>query len=180
MRNFALALLVVTGCGVGGGDMAGDPNGVTCSTPLSVTGTFAIGQARPLDPDTNTPVEGCWPDGMWTFTVAVAASADPGACAKAPTPAPQYQFADHRTDPDGMGDLTVDNITYLTDPNAHWRIKISGDAEGCTGNVELFSADGKQVWNLDPQIPPTDQTVISGQGDYTEYDSDQWTPLQGM
>src|SRR5689334_6711690 len=62
----------------GGGNMTGGGNNNTgggttagvgmmlCEAELAVTGTFAVGNARPAD------LEGpCWPDGVWTFTASV-------------------------------------------------------------------------------------------------------------
>ena len=39
----------------------------SCTAALTITGTFAPGQAAPLNPDGST-YEGCWPIGTWTFS----------------------------------------------------------------------------------------------------------------
>jgi hypothetical protein len=119
---------------------------------------------------------GCWPDGTWTFQVAVAQNG----CPTAPTPLASYSFSDTRTDPDGLG-LTQDNFTYTPDaawPNYH--VKVSANATGCEGSLELFSTDGKKVWGLVPEVLQVNgENTLSGEGDYTEYDSVQWDPNSG-
>jgi hypothetical protein len=180
MRILGLGIvsLLAAGCGIGDD---GKPQmmglGVICSSPLTITGTFTQGAARPIDSATGMPLDGCWPDGTWTFMVQVGQAAT-GGCTPAPTPLASYTFSDHRTDPDGTGDFTMDNFTYAPDstwPNYH--VKVSENATGCEGSLELFSPDGKKVWGLVPEVTQLNgQNTLGGEGDYTEYDSVQWNP----
>jgi len=137
------------------------PLGILCNATFKVTGTFQLGQAQPTD------IGGCWPVGTWTWT----ATMDTNQCQTPPAILPQYQFkVDVATDADGNYNYTD---SYLTDPNAHYKLKVSGDGGGlCQGGLEIFSADGKQVWNMKPSLEVGN--VLDGFGEYALYDSDQW------
>jgi hypothetical protein len=139
-----------------------------------------MGQTRPIDPTTGMPMTGCWPDGTWTFTATVQPDSTQAApqCAPptytAPAFAPSYSFIDTRVAND-TGELTVDTFMYTG--MAHWTIKIteSGNAY-CDADFEIYSDDGKQVWNLHPSLDATTNTLAGG-GDFTLYDKDQWDGL---
>src|SRR5262249_32914568 len=135
------ALLFATGCLVSTDrDPIPDNNtlGRVCSTELATAGSFLQSMPAPANPD-GTPYEGCWPIGTWTFTATVGM----GDCSKQPTVLKQYQFrAEQALDTDG---LPYQTYTYLTDPNARNRLKISQGGDGlCEGELNLFSADGKE------------------------------------
>lgn len=166
-----LGLLATAACdtgsvgpGAGGPDANLDRNtplGIVCNATFKTQGTFAISLAQPAN------VGGCWPIGTWTFT----ATMDTNECPNPPALLPQYQFkVDELTDADG-NPYQVD--TYLTDPSAHNRLKVTEGGDGlCEGSVELYSNDGLQYWNLKPELN-ADQSV-TGFGEYALYNSDQW------
>jgi len=163
LRVGLLAGLLAAGCGVGndGGFQGTNTLGRICSASLTITGSFEQGMAKPAD------VNGCWPVGTWTFSAAIASND----CDTAPTFLPQYQFkVDQTLDADGNPEQS---FTYLTDPNSHFRVKVtSGGAGQCEGELDLYSTDGTEVWILHPEL--YDDLSVLGDGEYSLYDSDQW------
>src|SRR5690349_693471 len=66
-----------------GGGTTGGVGMMLCEAELAVTGSFAVGNARPAD------LEGpCWPDGVWTFTASVTSNN----CMHMPDLLPEYKF----------------------------------------------------------------------------------------
>lgn len=144
-----------------GGPDAGNPNGRLCGATLTTSGSF--------EPDASVgpnPGSGCWPYGTWTFTTAIVSNN----CSPAPT-AQQYKFkVSQMINQDGD---PVQVFTYLTDPSARSIVKVTqGGAGLCEGDVELFSADGKTVYLLKPELG--NGTALTGSGEYTVYTTDQW------
>ena len=162
---FGLSITTVA-CTTGDTGTGGVTQGIQCSAALIVTGTFVQGEARPVTNPNN-----CWPIGMWTFTAALDTSM-PTACSPAPVPLPQYQFSGTTVlDPQTGDELQV--FTYLTDPTINNIAKANqGGVGSCEGDLSLYSADGKQVWSLKPEMF-LDNT-ISGLGEFRVYDKDQW------
>ncbi|HEX2690137.1 MAG TPA: hypothetical protein VHN14_26160 [Kofleriaceae bacterium] len=181
-------LVATTACGVGGDDDGGftggtDPKpGIVCSASFKINGTFApipAGSpgARPQDPEDPTKLlAGCWPAGTWTFTAAVADNQ----CPTAPAVLPSYSFKVDRMEGADMQGL-VDTYTNTTSVGAmQWHLSVSSNGQGCEGNFEFGTMDGKDYWNMQPVLlnppnatdPPT--TTITGQGDYDEYNNDGW------
>lgn len=168
----AFAVVLSTGCLVESGeDPGGIPTGVdllgrVCTTQLTVTGTFVESMPAPPHED-GTPYTGCWPIGTWTFS-ATRAESD---CSTQPALLNQYQFkVEQKLDSDG---LPYQQNTYMTDPSVRHRIKVSQGGNGlCTGELNLFSADGKEVWIIKPALY-ADKT-LGGEGEYSLYKSDQW------
>ena len=175
-------VLAFTGCGIGSdGDQPPTPDGpkshVLCSVGIHTQGTFTQGQPRPIDPQTGVAQEGCWPDGTWNFTasIAVDSAQAPPQCQPpgfaAPAFAASYTFTDMRT-PNDTGELTVDNFAYA--PGGHWTLKVTQSGNMyCDAGFMLYSADGKEVWNLHPSLDPV-TNILSGGSEYTLYDIDQW------
>lgn len=181
-------LIATSACGVGddgdtpGGDVIGGTDdrtklGIVCSASLKVTGTFTPGTpARTIDPETMLPLTGCWPVGTWTFTAAVASND----CPAAPAVLPSYSFrVDRMEGPDMQG--PVDSYANLTTVGAlKWHLSVSSNGQGCEGNFEFGSPDGKEYWNMqpvlanpvDPAGPPV--TTLTGNGDYDQYNADGW------
>jgi hypothetical protein len=155
-------------------------DGQLCTAHFTVTGTFAPGTTpRPLDPDTQQPITGCWPVGQWTFTAAVASNT----CAAAPAVIPSYSFKVERTAAtDGGTDTTqtITNLTSLTAPAAQAHLSVSSTGQGCEGSLELGSTDGTKYWNMKPTLSkdPAART-LAGAGDYDEYKVDAW-PWKGQ
>jgi len=165
------ALVLSTGCLVessGGGPTGGDNNTLDriCTTNLTITGNFVQSKAPPVHED-GTPYTGCWPIGTWTFTAAIA----DGNCEKAPALLSQYQFkVDEMFDADG---IPYQVNTYMTDPASRHRVKVSQGGDGlCEGELNLFSADGKEVWVLKPELYA--DLHLGGSGEYDLHGSDQW------
>lgn len=165
------AVLLATGCLVeapdeGGIQMGPDLIGRVCTMQMTVTGSFMQTMAPPVHED-GTPYTGCWPIGVWTFQ-AMRGSTD---CQTAPQLLGQYQFkVEHRLDQDGNPYQTN---TYMTDPSVRHRIKVSQGGDGlCEGELNLFSADGKEVWIIKPELYADKR--LGGDGEYALYKSDQW------
>lgn len=163
------ALLLATGCLVEsdpGPVMGDDLLGRICTTELPITGTFVESKPRPINED-GTTYTGCWPIGTWTFTATVGE----GTCDTQPALLPQYQFkVDELFDADG---IQYQVNTYMTDPSARHRVKVSqGGAGLCEGELDLFSADGKEVWIIKPAL--YEDLHLGGTGEYQLYGSDQW------
>jgi len=161
----------VTGCLVSsdGGNNNGthdDMLGRVCTMQLAVTGTFVESMPAPLNPD-GTAYVGCWPIGTWTFTAAKGTTD----CKTEPALLSQYQFrADYSLDADGNGQQSY---TYMTDPSVRNRLKVSQGGDGlCEGELNLFSADGTEVWILKPELYADKH--LGGDGEYQLYKSDQW------
>jgi hypothetical protein len=78
-------------------------------------------------------------------------------------------------------ELSAPVFTYMTDPTVHNHVKTSAGGGIREGNLELFSADGTQVWNLSPVLTAqsTDMTTgtIGGQFEFNIYPTDQWTVM---
>jgi hypothetical protein len=157
--------------GGGGGGSGSDNNTLdrSCTAALTITGTFAPGQAAPLNPDGST-YEGCWPIGTWTFSAALVAGMD--SCSTPPTPLPSYSFvATVTTDPQ-TGD-PLQNFKYTTDSTAHAIVHVSEASNAqCEGEVDVYSADGTQIWNMKPWLATG---TITGEGEFQQYNSNQWT-----
>jgi hypothetical protein len=140
-------------------DMAPAPLGMlVCETDLSLAGTFTQSAAPP----TGFP-GGCWPTGSWTFTATVTTNG----CSPTPPLQAQYQFTVVEDN-----DFN-DTITYVNDPsNMYVATKISGGEGGvCVGAFQIYSSDGKTIYNLRPAMQADNS--INGQGDVREYTTDQ-------
>ena len=170
IAGFSAVALTMTGCLVssdGGNMMPPDMLGRVCTAELTVTGSFVESMAAPLNPD-GTPYVGCWPIGTWTFTAAMGTTD----CKTAPPDLlSQYQFrADYALDADGNPEQTY---TYMTDPTAHNRVKVSQGGNGlCEGELNLFGPDGTDVWILKPEL--YSDKHLGGSGEYQKFKTDQW------
>src|ERR1044071_10476823 len=94
------ALTAAAGCGVGGDDGGTTPpgddqpppidNSEICNASFTISGTFTRDNATPppTDPETGTPLTGCWPIGTWSFTAAVASRM----CAAPPAGLPPHSL----------------------------------------------------------------------------------------
>lgn len=139
-----------------------DPDPRTCVATLSTSGTFAVDASAV--PGVGS---GCRPWGTWTFTTAIVSNN----CNPAPT-VQQYEFKVTQK-LDGDGEPLPNEYTYLTDPAARSIVKTSGGGSGlCAGEVGLYSADGKAVYNLRPELNADGS--ITGDGEYAVFTTDQW------
>ena len=170
--------LMTTACGVGsdgGGTSSDDPDvvaGITCRTDFKLTGTFVAGTpARPIDPDTGQPMTGCWPVGTWTFTATVDTEAmEKHPCATAPTPLAEYKFSVARTEDPNAGGL-VESYTWMGDQASLFKLSVSeGGGGDCEGDLELYSADNTEYWNMHPAL--TDP-MIFGFAEYAKFKAPQ-------
>lgn len=146
----------------GGGTDAGDPepNERTCVAELTTSGTFEVDASS-----VSLPGTGCRPWGTWTFTTAIVSNN----CS--PPPGVQdYRFkATWKLDNDGN---TITEYAYLTDPTSQHSLKSSQGGSGlCAGELQLYSADGKKVFNLRPEL--NGDGSITGDGEYAVYATDQ-------
>jgi hypothetical protein len=164
-----LGLASLVACTTGDPNTNNDTRGITCAATFTVAGTFTASAARPAD-----NLDGCWPIGMWTFT---ATMTDAGGCSPAPVPLGQYQMegtlVQNPEDPTGP---MLEAFDYVTDPNVRSRVGANeGGSGSCEGELDLYSADGKQVWLLKPETDTIDaMTTISGSGEYRTYTTDQY------
>jgi hypothetical protein len=163
------ALILATGCLVEstGEDLTPtDMLGRVCTQEVAVTGSFVQSKAPPVHED-GTPYTGCWPIGTWSFS----ASYTTGDCSMKPALLPKYEFkVDEMLDMDG---IPYQVNTYMTDPTARSRVKVSQGGDGlCEGELNLFSADGKEVTILKPELYADNH--LGGSGELQIYKSDQW------
>lgn len=164
IAGFSALFLLVTGCGVGDdGSMMPDPNGRQCTAMLTTTGTFAADTANPAPTDWAS----CWPAGTWTFTAKVGTTD----CSPAPTPAAQYVMKGVVM-PDQNGDPMV-SMQFQGDTTRVIAKYSNGGSGLCEGELDIYSADGKTVWLLKPELN-TDGTTLSGDGEYGVFATDQW------
>ena len=164
MRSGAFALLLgipLVACTTG--NTPPNPNGMQCSTSLSITGTFAPDGTRPAAYD------GCWGAGTWVFQAAVMSNS----CDAAPSLSPMYQFT-AASELDPQGDPIVDKFTLNTPDGSMVQniVKISqlGNAM-CEGEVDICSADGTHVFELRPDLTEATGNGITGQGEFLQYNS---------
>ena len=162
MRFVGALLIIATGCTTG--DAPVEPNGRLCGTSLSANGTFTPDPAAMPNPDGT----GCWPYGAWKFTMSIVQND----CSAAPTLLAQYQFSGHQMI--NMDGDIVPMYTYDTDPaSTRTIVKVSEGGSGlCEGEIDLYSTDGKKVFVLKPELNA--DNTITGDGEYTEFGSDQW------
>ena len=139
--------------------------GIQCSAMFTVTGSFVQSDPRPADnPD------GCWPVGMWTFTAQAVPNTN--TCDPTPVPLPQYQMQGTATTDPTTGEYD-ESFSYVTDPSAHVIVKANeGGSGSCEGDLSIYSADGKQVWSLKPELN-LDFSIV-GAGEFDIYDTNQW------
>jgi hypothetical protein len=166
LAGISAFFILATGCGVGDDGNTNtnpNPNGRVCGATVTTAGSFAPDAANPAP----TGYEGCWPVGMWTFTVTVAMND----CSAAPQPLQQYQMKGIVTQ-DQNGDPLPD-MTYVTDPNAKVIAKYSEGGSGlCEGELDLYNTDGTKVWLLKPELNADNS--ITGDGEYGEFTTDQF------
>ncbi len=166
MSAGAVALLAA-GCDPGSVDTGQIDDEIVCMAALTHTGTFAVGTPKPAE------ISGCWPLGTWTFTTTVGAHD----CGSAPQPLAQYQIRVDR-------DLTSEDpdyswlYTYVTDPaDTTAQVSVTSGGSGlCAGNLVVYSADGKTVWNMHPALNADD--TIGGTGEYEVHTASQ-IPREG-
>jgi len=158
-----LALVCLICAGYTSGDAAVEPNGRLCGTTFTSNGTFAPDPTAMPNPNGT----GCWPYGTWTYALTVVEND----CSPAPAAAPQYEFKTTQM-VNVDGDI-VPVYAYLTDPAARNIVKVSEGGSGlCEGEVDIYSADGKTVYVMKPELNA--DNTITGDAEYAVYGSDQW------
>jgi hypothetical protein len=180
MKLPVLASLVLIGaCGVG--DPAPPTNPMQaaerlCTDTYTLAGNFSLGMASPdrVDNETQQPpgdgtpdIQGCWPVGTWTFTL----TRTGGDCSPAPTlPSVTFQvdFIDDPIEPAYEEILTAPSI-------ADHRLHVSQGGGGlCEGGLELYSADGKEVFNLHPTLNVFNTNgPLGGSGEFSRFSKNQ-------
>jgi hypothetical protein len=143
-----------------------DTIGRVCTMNMTVTGSFSETLPAPPNED-GTPYSGCWPIGVWTFQ----AQRGETDCTTPPMLLSQYQFkVEQKLDADNE---PYQSNSYMTDPSARVRVKVSQGGDGlCEGELDLFSADGKEVWIIKPELYADKH--LGGDGEYALHKTDQW------
>jgi hypothetical protein len=174
LRIAGVGAILLTGCMVDSIDeIEGTPIpdedliGRICTMQMTVTGSFVESTPAPPDPEDGTPYSGCWPIGVWTFQ----AQRGETDCETPPLLLNQYQFkVELKIDADG---LEYQSNSYMTDPSVRHRVKVSQGGDGlCEGELDLFSADGKEVWIIKPELYADKH--LGGSGEYSLHHDDQW------
>jgi hypothetical protein len=169
-RCAALVSVLLAGCVVESTDelpnTPPDMIGRVCTMQMTVTGSFSETSPAPPNED-GTAYQGCWPVGVWTFQ----AQRGETDCDVPPMLLSQYQFkVEEKIDSDGE---PYQSNTYMTDPSARVRVKVSQGGDGlCEGELNLFSADGKEVWIIKPELYADKH--LGGDGEYALHKTDQW------
>lgn len=182
MKHGALAsLLLIAACGVGD-EAPIQPGNMTaaerlCTDTYDLSGTFTLGQASPdnvnndtgeAPPDGMPDIQGCWPTGTWSFTL----TRSGGDCSPAPTLPGSVQFhVDFLADP-----IEPSYAEVLDAPAvAHHRVHVSQGGGGlCEGGIELYSDDGKEVYNLHPTLNVFNQNgPLGGSGEFSRFSKNQ-------
>lgn len=182
MKHGALASLLLLGaCGVGD-DEPIQPGNMTaaerlCTDEYEVTGTFALGQASPDNVNNDTQeapgdgipdIQGCWPTGTWNFTLARIG----GDCTPAPTIPSSFSFrVDFIADP---LDPSYEE-TLIAPASDEYRLHVSQGGGGlCEGGLEVYSTDGKEVWNIHPTLDVFNQNgPLGGSGEFSRFSKNQ-------
>jgi hypothetical protein len=172
-------LLAACGVGEDDDDSSSGMDVRLCTTTFTLSGNYTLGASPPdrVNNDTQAPpadgipdIQGCWPTGTWSFQMTPAE----GDCSPAPTPPPTIAFR-----VDFVDDAVEPKYTYtLTQPTtgiSNPRVNVSQGGGGtCEGIVELFSADGKETYNLTPNIAVFNTSgPITGQGEFARWNRDQ-------
>jgi len=181
--TLGLGALALGGCGLGSAEEEKGPSPLDktiCHTDLTITGVMAPAP-KPTDPDLYDPTLGetnCWPAGVWTFTARPAAANEDGTpqCEQT-TLLPEYKIT-------GIKDYTVDGgqetYTFTSNPAQHTRLKVSSGGGGlCEGIFEIYSDDGKTLYNLHPALMPANGAATNpllGRGELQMFEVDQWIP----
>lgn len=178
MKRLGLLLILVSACGTD--EVPNTPDPRQCTAALALSGTFTMSRASPDDVnnDTGDPpgdgrpdINGCWPTGTWAFTASIMSND----CA---TP-PALETYTVRVD-FGQNSLMEPEYTYhLVTPDpavTHNTVKVSSGGGGlCEGNFEIYSPDGKKVWNLHPTLNTFNMSgPLEGMGEYAEFKDSQW------
>jgi hypothetical protein len=83
----------------------------------------------------------------------------------------QYQFKGTVTLNEDLD--PIQSFTYMTDPAARSIVKVSEGGSGlCEGEVNLFSADGTQVYLFKPALNADNS--IAGDGEFGVFTTNQW------
>lgn len=165
LAGISALFLLATGCGVGDDGTTNpnpNPNGRVCGATLTTQGSFTPDATNPPPAD----YEGCWPVGMWTFTVSVAMND----CATPPQPLTQYQLKGTTT-LDENGD-PLPEMSYVGDTTRVIAKYSEGGSGLCEGELDMFSADGTKVWLIKPELNA--DNTITGDGEYGEFTTDQY------
>jgi hypothetical protein len=183
MKHGLLALLLLGACGVGDeGNEPVDPGNMTaaerlCTDTYTIAGNFTLGTASPdrVNNETQEPpgdgepdIQGCWPAGTWKFSL----TSTGGDCSPAPSIPPSVEFrVDFIDDP---VEFSFEEV--LTVPaSEHYRLHVSQGGGGlCEGGLEIYSNDGKEVWNLQPALDVFNTSgPLTGLGEFSRFSKNQ-------
>ena len=175
-----LGLGALAACGVGDDGPPSTPEPRICQAHFTVAGQFTMSRAAPDDVNNDTGVapgdgipdiQGCWPVGTWTFSLTQVDNT----CKTAPTPNAEYKFSGvfvpDAVEPDYVFTLVTPDPTSMTH-----RVNVSSGGGGlCEGSLELYSADAKQAWILNPALNVFNMSgPLTGVAEYGEYKEAQY------
>lgn len=147
-----------------------DDKDIICQSSLTVSGTFTLGEARPLG---EGGISGCWGVGTWKVTPQV----DRVGCnPQAQAPA-ELEYKAEYLDNDEVENSTI--VTLVTGPeSSRVNFGITATGDGCEGKFEHFGSD-YSVWqfDIDLGVTPDDMAVgettpLSGTGTYSVFEYD--------
>lgn len=153
-----------------------------CTDTYSIAGTFTLGESSPDNVNNETgeapgdgmpDIQGCWPAGTWTFAL----TRIDGDCSPAPTIPPSFSFeVDFIADPiepDFMETLIAPAVG--SGPAADYRLHVSQGGGGlCEGGLEVFTADGKESYNLHPVLDVFNVSgPLIGSGEFSRFSKNQ-------
>lgn len=180
MTRALVLCLLLTACGVGDDGVPTTPEPRECLAHLNITGQFTMSQAAPdiVNNDTGDPpgdgkpdIMGCWPVGTWTFSAALVDNT----CKTEPMLLAEYKFNGvYIPDPT---EPKYEFTLVTPDPGSlNHRVHVSSGGGGlCEAGVELYSADGKQSWILQPALNTFNASgPLTGLGEYAEWKDAQY------
>lgn len=178
--TLCLGLATLAACGVGDDGPPSTPEARICQAHFTVAGQFTMSRPSPDDVNNNTgiapgdgvpDIQGCWPVGTWTFQL----TQIDNTCKTPPTPLAEYKFTGVFVADPVTPDYTFTLVTPEPSANSH-RIGVSSGGGGlCEGSLELYSADAKQSWILNPALNVFNTSgPLTGVGEYGEFKDPQY------
>lgn len=144
-----------------------DSKDIICQSSLTVSGTFTLGEARPLG---EGGITGCWGVGTWNVTAQV----DRQGCDPQAQPPAEFVYEAIR---DEESESTL--VSFPADAeNERLNLGITATGDGCIGVFDHFGTDFS-VWafHVDLGVTPDDMAVgdtrpLTGTGTYSVFKYD--------
>jgi hypothetical protein len=152
-----------------------------CTDNYSVSGTFTLGESSPDNVNNETgeapgdgmpDIQGCWPAGTWTFSL-TRIDGDCGTVAVPPSFSFEVDFIADPIEPDFMETLIAPAVGSAS--AADYRLHVSQGGGGlCEGGLEIFSTDGKEVFNIHPTLNVFNTSgPLEGSGEFSRFSKNQ-------